>query len=40
MTGDPGATGAPPIPEATCPSCGAPVDAGDSFCVSFGKLVV
>jgi serine/threonine protein phosphatase PrpC len=36
VTGDPGATGAPPIPEATCPSCGAPVDTGDSFCESCG----
>ena len=35
MTGDPGATGSSP-PRGTCPSCGAPVGAGDSFCESCG----
>jgi serine/threonine protein phosphatase PrpC len=35
VTGDAGATGSPP-PRGTCPSCGAPVGAGDSFCESCG----
>jgi len=35
VTGDPGATGSPP-PRGTCPSCGAPVGARDSFCESCG----
>jgi serine/threonine protein phosphatase PrpC len=36
VTGDPGVTGGPLALEATCPSCGAPVGAGDSFCESCG----
>ena len=36
MTGDPGAVAAPQAPEVSCPSCGALVAAGDSFCESCG----
>ena len=36
MTGDPGAVAAPQAPKVTCPSCGALVAAGDSFCESCG----
>jgi serine/threonine protein phosphatase PrpC len=36
VTGDPGAVAAPQAPEITCPMCGAPVGAGDSFCESCG----
>ena len=36
MTGDPGAAAVPQAPEASCPLCGAPVGAADSFCESCG----
>jgi serine/threonine protein phosphatase PrpC len=36
VTGDPDVTGGPRPVEAACPSCGAPVGAGDSFCESCG----
>jgi serine/threonine protein phosphatase PrpC len=36
VTGEDGVAGGPLALEATCPSCGAPVAAGDSFCESCG----
>ena len=36
MTGEDGVTGGPLALEASCPACGAPVGAGDSFCESCG----
>jgi serine/threonine protein phosphatase PrpC len=36
VTGEDGVAGGPSAVEATCPSCGAPVGAGDSFCESCG----
>ena len=36
MRGADGLPGGPLAPEASCPSCGAPVAAGDSFCESCG----
>jgi serine/threonine protein phosphatase PrpC len=36
VTGDPGIAGGPLALEGTCPSCGAPVGARDSFCESCG----
>ena len=36
MTGEGGLTDGPLALEASCPSCGAPVGAGDSFCESCG----
>jgi serine/threonine protein phosphatase PrpC len=36
VTGDPDVTGGSSALEATCPSCGAPVGAEDSFCESCG----
>jgi serine/threonine protein phosphatase PrpC len=36
VTGDPGVTGGPLALEGTCPACGAPVGARDSFCESCG----
>ena len=36
MTGESGLGDGPLTLEGTCPSCGAPVGAGDSFCESCG----
>jgi serine/threonine protein phosphatase PrpC len=36
VTGEDGVAGGPAALEATCPSCGAPVGPGDSFCESCG----
>jgi serine/threonine protein phosphatase PrpC len=36
VTGDPGVVAVPRAPEASCPLCGAPVGAADSFCESCG----
>ena len=36
MRGEDGVTGGPPALDVTCPSCGAPVGTGDSFCESCG----
>jgi PPM family protein phosphatase len=36
VRGADGLPGGPLAPEASCPSCGAPVAAGDSFCESCG----